>query len=173
LNGLVIPAGSTYGFYVTSTDNPISYTTLDTTINDGHITYTTGTGNVYPFGVTYAPRTWNGTMYYTVGSSCSSGRKQVIVTVEDCSGVAENTNEQNLSIWPNPSDGIINFALTNYNGEVEVNVMTLQGQTVLSSVFDAGVSSNYSIDLSSLPKGVYLLKTTGEDLSVLKQIIIH
>lgn len=64
---IVIPAGQTYGFYVTSNGSGsdinytngtgIVYSNSDLEIYEGH-------GMSYPFGGNFNPRTWNGTVYY-------------------------------------------------------------------------------------------------------------
>jgi hypothetical protein len=69
IGGLVIPAGSTYGLYVTMTDGAsLSYTNGANTYSDGAITITTGTGADYPFGTSFTPRTWNGTIHYSINN---------------------------------------------------------------------------------------------------------
>jgi hypothetical protein len=66
IGGLVIPAGATYGLYVTVTDTSINlgYTDGANTYSDGAITVSTGTGAAYPFGAVFSPRSWNGTIHY-------------------------------------------------------------------------------------------------------------
>jgi hypothetical protein len=65
IGGLTIPSGETYGIYVTRTDGgTLQYTNGANTYSDGDITIDTGTGNHFPFGDVFTPRTWNGTIYY-------------------------------------------------------------------------------------------------------------
>ncbi len=173
MSGLMIPAGTTYGFYVTSVDNNIRYTSIDTSVTDAYITFESGTGNIYPFDEIFTPRTFNGSVYYTVGSTCTSGRSQVTVSVEDCTGISEESGNDHLSIYPNPSDGILNIALDQYQGEVEVTVSSLQGNLLISRMFECNGNTLQQLDLSSLPTGVYLLRTTGNDLQVTKRIVIQ
>ncbi|WP_035758348.1 HYR domain-containing protein, partial [Hugenholtzia roseola] len=68
IGGLQIPAGSVYGIYITTNGtNPIvSYTNGANTYSDANLTITTGVGKSYPFGSTFSPRTWNGTINYSV-----------------------------------------------------------------------------------------------------------
>ncbi len=64
---VLIPAGTTMGFYVTGTGSPgIAYTNgTGVVYSNADIELYEGLGVVYPFGGTYSPRTWNGTVYYT------------------------------------------------------------------------------------------------------------
>ncbi|MCL4262355.1 MAG: tandem-95 repeat protein [Anaerolineae bacterium] len=66
IGGLTIPAGETYGLYVTLTTSDMDYTNGANTYSNGDLTITTGTGNAYPFASVNTPRTWNGTIYYEV-----------------------------------------------------------------------------------------------------------
>jgi hypothetical protein len=64
---VLIPAGTTMGFYVTGTGSPgVAYTNgTGVVYSNSDIELYEGIGVVYPFGNTYSPRTWNGTVYYT------------------------------------------------------------------------------------------------------------
>ena len=61
---LTIPAGQTYGFYVTTTGTSMTYTNGDTPISNAHMTLNFGYGGAYPFNLTFSSRTWNGTIHY-------------------------------------------------------------------------------------------------------------
>ena len=73
-----ILSGDTYSFYVT-TNNPTSYLryTNGTAIGNVFIENTEvqileGAGKGYPFGATFQPRIWNGTLYYNLGVSTTA-----------------------------------------------------------------------------------------------------
>ncbi|TWI84995.1 putative secreted protein (Por secretion system target) [Lacibacter cauensis] len=70
---VTIPAGETYGFYVTNTaSGGLNYTssaaTNVTLVTDANLTMTGGVGKSYPFGSTYSYRLFNGTVRYYVGA---------------------------------------------------------------------------------------------------------
>src|SRR5690606_3829556 len=74
VGGLVIPAGETYGIYVTSTDYTsnnftMNYTNGDNVFSDAYVTIQTGVGKGNPdfTGTTFQSRSWNGTIYYCAG----------------------------------------------------------------------------------------------------------
>ena len=87
IGGLTIPAGQTYGIYVTFVSGSVAYTNgngtnqvytnADMTVNLGH-------GGSY-FSLTFAPRVWNGNIHYHVGgmssSSCASDRVPLTVNI--------------------------------------------------------------------------------------------
>ncbi len=69
---VTIPAGQTYGFYVTNdfgggTSYTDGVTTTDFLASDGNITVTGGVGKSYPFGLTFVSRLFNGTIFYDPG----------------------------------------------------------------------------------------------------------
>lgn len=70
IGGLLIPQGQTYGLYLTthSTGPDVAYTDGANTYSDANVTVTTGAGLAYPFTGNYSPRTWNGTIYYSLNS---------------------------------------------------------------------------------------------------------
>lgn len=72
---LILPAGQTYGFYITAS-NPILSTGLLTTTNagfgaistNGDVVISGGAGITYPFGTVTSNRSFNGTLRYSVNS---------------------------------------------------------------------------------------------------------
>ncbi len=68
IGGLVIPAGQTYGLYLTTTSGApyVAYTNGTNVYSDANVTITAGVGKAYPFSSTIAGRIWNGTIYYSL-----------------------------------------------------------------------------------------------------------
>lgn len=64
VGGLTLQPGVIYGLYVTTTGGNMTYTNGATVYDNGALRLTTGVGKSYPFGGTFDPRTWNGTVYY-------------------------------------------------------------------------------------------------------------
>ena len=58
--------------------------------------------------------------------------------------------EESLSLFPNPSNGILQVKLSNAVGELKYDVFNVLGQILIS-----GKLNNYSIDLSYLPNDIY------------------
>ena len=67
---LALASGQTYGIYLTTTDGTsFLYTSSAKTYSNIDLQVTLGAGIFYPFGTLYAPRTWNGTIYYLAGGT--------------------------------------------------------------------------------------------------------
>lgn len=77
--GVTIPAGQTYGFYVTSSNTAVSLNYTDGTTqgavyaSDANMQILEGVGLEYPFsGTPFSPRMWNGTIYYSTTTGTST-----------------------------------------------------------------------------------------------------
>ena len=73
ISGLTVLPLQSKGIYVTATngDFPLLYTEGTSSYNDGilQIDLNPGIANEYPFGETYSPRQWNGTLCYVGGGA--------------------------------------------------------------------------------------------------------
>lgn len=79
---------------------------------------------------------------------------------------SETFESNNFAMYPNPSTGIINISTTE---AVNVEVVDITGKTVHQA---NALESNASLDLSALPKGVYLVKVKGEKTNVTEKLIL-
>lgn len=104
-------------------------------------------------------------VYTYSGGDCPKSDSAMVV-VDGCLGLSEGA-DLNVSIFPNPTDGIVNVELgKDYSGSL-YNVTTLDGKIVEDDKLISG--STITIDLADQPKGVYLLRININDsLSVYK-----
>jgi ELWxxDGT repeat protein len=70
----------------------------------------------------------------------------------------KNVSINGFSVYPNPTDGIVNIWSFSDATVEEVAVFSLTGQRVL-------VASRNSVDVSALPSGLYLMKIKAQDES--------
>lgn len=76
----------------------------------------------------------------------------------------------NLNIYPNPSNGLLNIDLKNINGTASCNVYSIIGTLVYST--DITIDSSNSINLSFLDNGIYLIEVNdGKSVQTSKIII--
>lgn len=119
------------------------------------------------------------TLTLIVGSATNCERvltSTIIVTQTGPTVVGINTPivDQNLSIQPNPSDGL--FAL-NYGFEgqqtISVSVNDLAGRQILMQQ-DAALSNYHTtLDLSNQPAGMYFVKITTPDGTATRKLIVR
>lgn len=116
---------------------------------------TTTSGTVTGYYTTAGTYTYNVT---GTTSGCSSVA-QVTVTVLPCTGIAENTNAL-ANIFPNPSNGAITIDFGKAAASTKVIVSDMIGNQVYQNSVIAG-TSKLNIDLSTMPKGIYLVTVTN------------
>lgn len=90
-------------------------------------------------------------------------------------GISNETyNHPSLSIYPNPSDGIINISIDKVNSDLQCRVMDLQGNAYDNFEF-SGIRgfTIKQLDLTKLSAGVYFISITGNNLSKVEKIVIQ
>ena len=137
----------------------------------GLVWYTSATGNE-PLTEAPTPDTSvAGETSYWVSSSndfnCESERVEIVVTVEETMSVGEENMLNGLSIYPNPTNGVLTLSNT-LDTEVFATVYDLNGRLLLSKTF--GQNSN-TLDLSNLNTGVYIVKLKTELGEVSKRVL--
>ncbi|MBL0051111.1 MAG: T9SS type A sorting domain-containing protein [Bacteroidetes bacterium] len=149
----------------------------------------TGTLTVSSTGGT-APYTYlwsNGATTWNVTGVCAG---PYIVTVTDANGctcsktvkidavvakVGNNSQYVQLSLSPNPTDGIVNIKfgtdeILNYT----LNIMDVNGRIVSSEMRQSVEGENtLSVDLSTLDKGVYLVKIDAGGYTHFARVVLH
>ncbi len=84
-----------------------------------------------------------------------------------------NTNHNNLTFFPNPTNGIINVQLSNkvkLTQNINVDIYNYVGDKIFSNVYKNNIES-FSIDLSGHAKGIYLTRIRLNDI-ISDQLII-
>ncbi len=113
---------------------------------------------------------------YTVTGTASGCSAKAVTIVSDtvCIGIEENSNIQDISVYPNPSNGDFTISVSNANfTNLSVTVINILGEVVYSNTFkNNSVNFNKQIDLNQLSNGVYYFRlSTGTDTKIKKLII--
>jgi hypothetical protein len=82
-------------------------------------------------------------------------------------GVGVNELMKQIEIFPNPTKDLLQIN-ADLGGKKELTVMSISGQIVLRDSF---LNKKKTLDLSSLPAGMYLVKMTSKDGNVTQRII--
>lgn len=78
-------------------------------------------------------------------------------------GLSDNTTQEVIQIYPNPSNGIINIE-SSFEGQLSVLIFNLQGEVVLGQKVD----NNYrQVDVSNLSNGTYILSVNDYSTSTI------
>lgn len=102
------------------------------------------------------------------------------IKVETCSRVANTlsvgdlVNKSEFNIYPNPSNGNFSVRLATKAPSFTAEVINLAGQSVFTKKFSAQSTSSYdyAMNVSHLPKGVYLVKVDDGNQTQTKKLII-
>ena len=70
--------------------------------------------------------------------------------------------ETAVDVFPNPTDGLVSFEITNMTGEVDFELYDLAGHQVQSQKWNLLEFENKTVDMSVLPSGVYIYKLKNE-----------
>ncbi len=87
-------------------------------------------------------------------------------TIVTPTGIQENTNEQNLNIYPNPGKGIITVDYPAMGHATTIRVSDVYGRQVME------VRGQSTLDLSALSGGMYYITVSSEDFSATKKFFL-
>lgn len=82
------------------------------------------------------------------------------------------TNNENVSIYPNPVKDVLNINVKDFSGKVLVKIVDINGREVYNQNV-ADFNNTNVINLESLASGIYILKLQGENLNYSKKIILE
>lgn len=103
-----------------------------------------------------------------------TGQRNVFVAKYTCNNniaVNELSNEENISVYPNPSSGIFTINLQNKTSDTKICVYDVLGNCVLNKVY--GKDASPKINLSNQPKGIYFLEIVSDEKRVVQKIILN
>jgi hypothetical protein len=116
--------------------------------------------------------------------SPSSGLYQLVVNSGNCSmtsdeffveptvGVADIVGLSSIIAYPNPSTGVVNIMSNAKSGGLKtITLLNPIGEEILK--VEAEKQLKLSLDFSSQPKGVYLLRLDAENESIIEKVILH
>lgn len=81
---------------------------------------------------------------------------------ESTTGVYNENNELNISLYPNPTSSIVNISIDEVAKDMQIEIFNASGQLVASAIAKQGENK---FDLGDLPKGVYLIKVPSYKMS--------
>ena len=84
-----------------------------------------------------------------------------------------NKSDFTVSIYPNPVENVLNIEIANNNdAKTTFKIISIVGQVFCTKPVDCNKSATHStIDISTLPQGVYLLEVTSENGKVVSKFV--
>ena len=80
--------------------------------------------------------------------------------------------DDNIRVYPNPSNGMVSIRVNNYVGKVNVQVVDVNGRVVFQKRA-ADFNIEATLNLSHLQKGMYIVKVDAENLNFSKKLILN
>lgn len=114
----------------------------------------------------------NGTNFITGGEFDDIESKPFLT--DAATSVEENTLETGLSIYPNPTAGLVNINMDLRSAStVNMTVLNIVGETVMQQAkgFGAGAQRT-TLDLSGLAQGSYIVNIVADGMTATRQIAI-
>ncbi|MDI1354197.1 MAG: GEVED domain-containing protein [bacterium] len=112
----------------------------------------------------------SGTQVYSVTGTNSFGCQagvQVLLGVNSCSGLQELSNQNPISIYPNPNKG--DFTIK-YAHDLELKLVNELGQLVQEVSLNGG--NNHTVSISQLPAGIYFLVYQTDSGQAMQKIMV-
>lgn len=99
----------------------------------------------------------------------------VIFSFAGCAGTEEQVGDARFMIFPNPNHGLFRVSVDHLGEKAALSVETLTGQRVFETqILPAGQGrTEQDLDLSDLPKGLYIVRLTGDGLMAIRKMIIN
>ena len=92
-------------------------------------------------------------------------------------GLEENEVNYDFEVYPNPTEGILNLSLNNFTGDqIQLAIYSELGQLVYNDQISDNNAEGYwnkTIDISHLPRGIYLLNVTSDDQTATKRVVVE
>lgn len=151
-----------------------SYTFTNTTTSDLTATYAWDFGDNATSTQESPTHTYTQSGTYTVmliaTNACGSDTTTETITVV-VGGVALQANEKFVSAYPNPNDGSFNLDMKlSQADDVVIKVFNTNGQLVYTESLGLVNQKEVSINLSTLPAGVYNLNIQGKNTQITKRV---
>ncbi|MBD3582326.1 T9SS-dependent M36 family metallopeptidase [Flavobacterium selenitireducens] len=87
-------------------------------------------------------------------------------------GVDYFHNEDDIRVYPNPSNGMVSIRVNNYTGKINLQVVDVNGRVVFRKR-SADFNIEATLNLSHLQKGMYIVKVDAENLNFSKKLILN
>ena len=97
------------------------------------------------------------------------------IIVDACTGISENTDITQLSVFPNPTNGMFTVDLTiNSEQQIELELLNTLGDVVKVENYNLQKgNSKISVSIKNLSKGMYYVKTQTEKGIFINSIIVN
>lgn len=111
-------------------------------------------------------------MVTVMQQSCTNS-DTITITLIDCTGIPENFKPFGINLYPNPSNGKINFDIPASVGNLEITIYNSVGQKFFSEQITSQTKTLKTIDISSLAKGIYFISLKTADKQHFVKLLLN
>ena len=148
-------------------------------ISYGEMDFTEGQGSV--IDVNAHPYVVNGlesNFYYDVyvRTKCDESSYSVwssVVQFQTTSEGIADIDGADINIYPNPTSGNTTISVSGANGLVKVEIVDINGRTVVSESMECTGDCVKKMDVNDLAQGAYFVRITGENVNAVKKLIVR
>jgi len=83
--------------------------------------------------------------------------------------IADQVSNRLIEVFPNPASNFATIAIPDLKSEADLLILTSEGKAILSKQFS---TSEYSLDISNLKAGIYILRFTINNEVVTKRLVV-
>ncbi|MCD4833807.1 MAG: T9SS type A sorting domain-containing protein [Bacteroidales bacterium] len=94
---------------------------------------------------------------------------EFVLTIASGTGI-DDVLGNNLSIYPNPTNGIIIISIENLDSEMNLVITDITGKTIINKILQ---NTNTEIDLSNYAKGIYFIQLYNNNEVTTRKIVIE
>ena len=169
---ITITFGDIVNFSIGANHNAVEVSEATWTV-EGNTPLAGGFSLPFGGGTVPADKLTPGIHYYVCAPHAAIGMRGTI-TVLNPTGIAENKLKDGISIYPNPSSGSFQLKLDNSFSakNYDLGIYTLKGEKVYAQS-DIQQQNSSNIEISDLPKGVYIVRLNGKKESYYKKIVVQ
>ena len=171
-DAIIINVGDNVNFSIGNSHNAVEVSQATFNAN-GNTPLSSGFSVPFGGGTVPADKLTAGVHYYDCTPHAEFGMKGTI-TVLDPTGIAETKLNDGISIYPNPSNGKFQLKLDKSLSvkEYDLGIYTVKGEKVYAK---SGIQQQNStdIEISDLPKGVYIVRINGRKENYYRKIVVQ
>ena len=81
--------------------------------------------------------------------------------------------EASCTIYPNPTSSTTTISVNGVSGKVKIAVVDMNGRTVASELLECSSDCTKTMDVDRLAQGAYFVRITGENVNMVKKLIVR
>src|SRR5574344_1273935 len=87
-------------------------------------------------------------------------------------GIENVTGGTQLNLYPNPTTGLTTISLSGVQGSVTLTIVDMSGRTVKTETMECSGDCAKKLDVDNLSQGAYFVRVNGENVNVVKKLIV-